>query len=119
VVVGNGYGKLAGSTQIEELGELETPIALTNTLAVGVVLDALVAHVLALPGNAAVRSVNAVVGETNDGLLNDIRGRHLGAAQVEVALHQALVGPEDLFEPVAEGAVGAGTGTVCFGFKGG
>ncbi|MCA8956929.1 MAG: P1 family peptidase, partial [Planctomycetes bacterium] len=109
VFVANGFGKLVGSTQIVELGELESPIALTNTLSVGRVADALVGHVLALPGNESVRSVNVVVGETNDGFLNDIRGRHVGAEHLEQALRNARGGP------VVEGGVGAGAGTVCFG----
>ena len=113
IVSGNGYGKLVGTTQVAELGELESPIALTNTLNVGKVMDAMVAHMLALPGNERVRSVNVVVGETNDGGLNDIRGRHVTAKHVELAFADAKSGP------VVEGSVGAGTGTVCFGFKGG
>lgn len=111
--VQNGFGKLAGYTQVRELGELESPIALCNTLSVGTVLDALVGWCLEQPGNEDVRSVNAVVGETNDGLLNDIRGRHVTAAHVRTALAAAAAGP------VAQGCVGAGTGTVCFGWKGG
>jgi D-aminopeptidase len=113
VHVGNGFGKLAGSTQVRELGTLETPIVLTNTLSVGPALSAVVDYVLGQPGNEAVQSVNALVGETNDGVLNDIRGRHVTAPHVRAALDQARAGP------VAEGNVGAGTGTVCFGFKGG
>lgn len=113
VVVGNGFGKLVGSTQIHELGQLESPIALTNTLNVGKVTDALVAWMLARPGNERVRSINVVVGETNDSKLNDIRGRHVDAEHVERALEIAAAGP------VAGGSVGAGTGTVCFGIKGG
>jgi D-aminopeptidase len=113
VYVGNGFGKLAGSTQIEELGLLETPIILTNTLSVGTAMNAVVGYVLRQPGNEAVQSVNAVVGETNDGSLNDIRGRHVTEQHVLAAIEQAQAGP------VAEGNVGAGTGTVCFGFKGG
>ena len=113
LVVANGYGKLFGSTQVEELGELESPIALTNTLSVGHVAAALTAHMLRIPGNERVRSVNVVVGETNDGRLNDIRGQHVTAAHVESALAKSQAGP------VAEGSVGAGTGTVCFGYKGG
>ena len=96
-----------GSTQVEELWELETPIALTNTLDVGNVLDAMVALVLEQSGNEKVRSVNVVVGETNDGYLNDIRGRHITAAQVREAWGAARSGP------VTEGCVGAGTGTRC------
>jgi len=110
---GNGYGKLAGSTQIKELGNIETPVILTNTLSVSAGIDGLVTYTLQQPGNADVQSVNAVVGETNDGGLNDIRGRHVTPAHVLEALQKATPGP------VAEGNVGAGTGTVCFGFKGG
>ncbi|WP_426059320.1 P1 family peptidase [Hymenobacter sp. B1770] len=113
VYVGNGFGKLAGSTQVQELGVLETPIVLTNTLGVGTALNAVVEYVLRQPGNETVQSVNALVGETNDGALNDIRGRHVTAPHVLAAIEQAQAGP------VAEGNVGAGTGTVCFGFKGG
>jgi D-aminopeptidase len=113
VFVGNGFGKLMGSTQVEELGELETPILLTSTLNVPRAADALLDWVLGLPGNQEVRSVNAVVAETNDGFLNDIRGRHVGREEVFAALRSAQGGE------VAEGSVGAGTGTVAFGFKGG
>ena len=113
VFVGNGFGKLMGSTQVNELGELETPILLTNTLNVPRVADALLEWMLALPGNEEVRSVNAVVAETNDGFLNDIRGRHVGRDEVFAALRSAKDGA------VEEGSVGAGTGTVAFGFKGG
>jgi D-aminopeptidase len=113
VFVGNGFGKLMGSTQVEELGELETPILLTNTLGVPRVADALVEWMLALPGNEDVRSVNPLVAETNDGQLNDIRGRHVGREEVFAALKSAKGGE------VEEGSVGAGTGTVAFGFKGG
>ena len=113
VFVGNGFGKLMGSTQVEELGELETPILLTNTLNVPRVADALVEWMLGLPGNEEVRSVNALVAETNDGQLNDIRGRHVGREEVFAALKSAKGGE------VEEGSVGAGTGTVAFGFKGG
>ena len=113
VHVGNGFGKLAGSTQIQELGNIETPILLTNTLGVGTALNALVSYTLQQPGNEKVQSVNAVVGETNDGFLNDIRGRHITEVHALEAIKQAKSGP------VAEGNVGAGTGTVCFGFKGG
>ena len=113
VFVGNAFGKLAGSTQVEELGEIETPIALTSTLNVPRVADAIIDYMLALPGNENVRSINPLVGETNDGYLNDIRGRHVGSAQVLAALQSAHGGP------VEEGAVGAGAGTVAFGFKGG
>ncbi len=113
VFVGNGFGKLMGSTQVEELGELETPILLTNTLGVPRVADALVEWMLGLQGNEDVRSVNALVAETNDGQLNDIRGRHVGREEVFAALKGAKGGE------VEEGSVGAGTGTVAFGFKGG
>src|SRR5919112_1609507 len=106
VFVGNGFGKLMGSTQVEELGELETPILLTNTLNVPRVADALIEWMLGLPGNEDVRSVNAVVAETNDGQLNDIRGRHVGREEVFAALKSAKGGE------VEEGSVGAGTGTV-------
>lgn len=113
VFVGNGFGKLMGSTQVNELGEIETPILLTNTLNVPRVADALLDWMLALPGNEEVRSVNAVVAETNDGFLNDIRGRHVGREEVFAALRTARDGE------VEEGSVGAGTGTMAFGFKGG
>ncbi len=113
VFVGNGFGKLSGSTQVEELGELETPILLTNTLGVPRVADALMEWTLGLPGNEEVRSVNPLVAETNDGQLNDIRGRHVGREEVFAALKSARGGE------VEEGSVGAGTGTVAFGFKGG
>ena len=113
VYVGNGFGKLAGTTQVEELGTLETPIILTNTLGVPVAADALIDHAFSFPGNDDVRSVNPVVGETNDGYLNDIRGRHVTKRDVLDAIASASGGP------VAQGNVGAGTGTVAFGFKGG
>ena len=113
IYVGNGFGKLAGSTQVEELGVLETPIILTNTLSVPTAMNAVISYTLDLPGNENVRSVNALVGETNDGYLNDIRGRHLKESHVLQAIQSARNGP------VKEGNVGAGTGTVCFGFKGG
>ncbi len=113
VFVANGYGKLTGSTQIDELGTLETPIVLTNTLSVPIAADALIDYTLAQPGNERVESVNPVVGETNDGWLNDIRGRHVTKPHVLEAVRNAAEGP------VVEGAVGAGTGTVCFNFKGG
>lgn len=113
VYVGNGFGKLAGSTQVVELGNLETPVILTNTLSVGTALNAVVGYELQQPDNEEVQSVNAVVGETNDGYLNDIRGRHVTEADVVQAIQQAKGGAVD------EGNVGAGTGTVCFGFKGG
>ncbi len=113
VFVGNAFGKLAGSTQVEELGTIETPIILTNTLSVGTAVEAVVAHTLRLKGNESVRSVNALVGETNDGGLNDIRGQHVHREHVWQAIDSAKGGP------VAEGCVGAGTGTACFGWKGG
>jgi len=113
VFVFNGFGKLAGSTQVEELGEIETPILLTSTLNVPRVADALLEYMLELPGNADVRSINPLVAETNDGWLNDIRGRHVGREEVFAAIREARSGP------VEEGAVGAGTGTVAFGWKGG
>lgn len=111
--VGNGFGKLAGSTQVNELGELESPILLTGTLCVWKAADALVARMLEQPGMDAVRSINPVVGETNDGFLSAIRSRPVGADQVRAALAGADTGV------VAEGSVGAGTGTVAFGWKGG
>lgn len=113
VYVGNGFGKLAGSTQVQELGNLETPIILTNTLGVGTAMNALVRYTLQQQGNEQVQSVNAVVGETNDGYLHDIRGMHVYEEHVRAAIKQASTGV------VAEGNVGAGTGTVAFGFKGG
>jgi D-aminopeptidase len=113
VHVGNAFGKLIGSTQIEELGNIESPIALTNTLNVWKVADALTDYMLHLPGNEAVRSINVVVGETNDGQLNDIRGRAVTRDHVLAAIGAAAGGPVD------EGSVGAGTGTICFGWKGG
>jgi len=113
VFVGNAFGKLAGSTQVDELGTIETPIVLTNTLSVGVAMDAIVRYTLGQQGNEQVRSVNAVVGETNDGALNDIRGLHVTTAHVLSAIRNAAGGP------VAEGSVGAGTGTICYGWKGG
>lgn len=113
VWVGNGFGKAAGFLQVRELGNLETPIVLTNTLSVGTAIEAVVGWTLEQPGNAEVRSVNAVVGETNDGWLNDIRGRHVTAADVRAAVAAAAGGP------VEEGSVGAGTGTMAFGWKGG
>jgi D-aminopeptidase len=113
IVVGNGFGKLLGSTQINELGELETPILLTGTLNVPKVADGLITYMLSLPGMEEVGSINPVVGETNDGYLSDIRARPLGAEEVRRAIEGAGDGP------VVMGAVGAGTGTVCFDFKGG
>ena len=113
IYAGNGFGKLAGVTQVKELGNLETPVILTNTLNVATAVDALIDYTLQQKGNENVQSVNAVVGETNDGYLNDIRGRHVKKEDVISAIRNAKSGP------VEEGAVGAGTGTVCFGFKGG
>jgi D-aminopeptidase len=110
---GNGFGKFAGSTQIIELGEIETPIALTNTLSVAEGVAGVVEWTLAQPGNERVLSVNATVGETNDGYLNDIRGRHVTKQHVIDAIVTSTAGP------VAEGCVGAGTGTQAFGWKGG
>ncbi|HEX5819254.1 MAG TPA: P1 family peptidase, partial [Gemmatimonadales bacterium] len=110
VHVGNGFGKLVGVTQLRELGELETPILLTCTLCVWPAADALAHWMLAQPGMAEVRSINPVVGETNDGFLNDIRSRGLRAEHVVAALDGASGGP------VAEGSVGAGTGTIAFGW---
>ena len=111
--VANGYGKMAGISQIMELGEIETPIALTNTLNVSTAMSGLIGWTLAQNGNENVRSVNAVVGETNDGYLNDIRARHITPNHVRDALNAAKGGL------VEEGAVGAGAGTVAFGWKGG
>jgi len=113
VFVGNGFGKLAGFTQVNELGEIETPILLTSTLNVPRVADALIEYMLALPGNEDVQSINPLVAETNDGRLNDIRGRHVGREEVFAAIRNARGGL------VEEGSVGAGAGTVAFGFKGG
>lgn len=111
--VGNGFGKLAGITQVQELGNIETPIVLTNTLSVAAGIEGLVRYTLMQPGNEGVRSVNAVVGETNDGRLNDIRGMHVTPQTVIDAINAAHGGP------VEQGNVGAGTGTISFGFKGG
>src|SRR5215467_9696540 len=113
VFVGNGFGKLAGSTQVNELGEIETPILLTSTLSVPRVADFLLDYMLSLPGNEDVQSINPLVAETNDGYLNDIRGRNITRDDVVAAIKGAKGGA------VAEGCVGAGTGTVAFGFKGG
>jgi D-aminopeptidase len=113
VAVANGFGKLTGISQIEEMGTIETPIVLTNTLAVPAAADAVIEYTLTRPGNESVTSVNAVVGETNDGYLNDIRGRHVRKEHVLEAIAGAAGGP------VEEGCVGAGTGTVCYDFKGG
>jgi len=113
VFVGNAFGKLAGSTQVEELGTIETPIVLTNTLSVGAAIEGVVSWTLQQMGNEEVRSVNALVGETNDGGLNDIRGLHVRPTHVIEAIKSARDGA------VAEGSVGAGTGTQAFGWKGG
>lgn len=112
-VVGNGYGKFMGSTQILELGEIETPILLTNTLSVPRAADAIIEWTLNQEGNETVRSVNAIVGETNDGYLNDIRQRFLQPSHITAAIENADTGP------VEEGSVGAGAGTIMFGWKGG
>ena len=113
IYVGNGFGKLAGVTQVQELGNIETPIILTNTLSVAAGIEGAVRYTLMQPGNKQERSVNAVVGETNDGRLNDIRGMHVTPQMVIEAINGAHGGP------VEQGCVGAGTGTICFGFKGG
>ena len=113
VFVGNGYGKLTGSTQVDEMGEIETPILLTSTTSVPRVADALISYMLSLPGNENVLSINPIVGETNDGYLNDIRGRYIAPEDVTNAIRDARSGPVD------EGTFGAGTGTVAFGWKGG
>jgi D-aminopeptidase len=113
VFVGNAFGKLAGSTQVDELGTIESPVVLTNTLSVGTAIDATVRWTLTQPGNENVRSVNVLVGETNDGGLNDIRGLHVTRDHVMAAITNARAGA------VQEGAVGAGTGTIAFGWKGG
>ncbi len=113
IAVANGFGKLMGFTQVEELGNIETPIILTNTLSVPTAAEAVIDYILALPGNENVESVNAVVGETNDGYLNDIRLRLVTKEHVLEAMRKAEGGS------VEEGCVGAGTGTMCFDFKGG
>src|ERR1700684_3854829 len=113
IFVGNGFGKLAGSTQVDEMGNIETPILLTSTTSVPRVADALISYMLSLPGNEDVLSINPVIGETNDGYLSDIRGRHITPEDVSAAIRDAKGGPVD------EGDVGAGTGTVAFGWKGG
>lgn len=111
--VGNGFGKAAGLLQVQELGTIETPIVLTNTLDVGTAVRAVVRWTLEQPGHEDVRSVNAVVGETNDGYLNDIRGQHVTEDDVRAAIDSAAGGP------IPEGSVGAGTGTSALGWKGG
>ncbi len=113
VYVGNGFGKAAGFLQVTELGNIETPIILTNTLNVGTAVAAVVEWAIDQPGNEQVRSVNAIVGETNDGYLNDIRGQHVKAKDVVAAIESAKSGP------VEEGSIGAGTGTRALGWKGG
>ena len=113
IYAGNGFGKLAGVTQVHELGNIETPIVLTNTLNVAAGIDGLITYTLQQPGNENVRSVNAVVGETNDGGLNKIQQRYVTPEIVLEALSKAKPGP------VEQGCVGAGTGTVAFNFKGG
>jgi D-aminopeptidase len=113
IFVGNGFGKLAGYTQVRELGNIETPVILTNTMSVAAALDGLISYTLAQPGNENIASVNGVVGETNDGGLNDIRARVVKPQHILDAINKAKDGV------VEEGAVGAGTGTICFGFKGG
>ena len=113
LAVGNGFGKLMGSTQLVELGEIEAPIVLTNTLSVPQAADASLTWILGQPGNEEVVSVNVIIGETNDSKLNDIRQRVLTSADILDAIENAVSGP------VAEGAIGAGTGTVAFGWKGG
>ncbi|WP_036153797.1 DmpA family aminopeptidase [Maribacter forsetii] len=113
IYLGNGFGKLAGYTQVKELGNIETPIILTNTLSVPVASDALITYTLENEENKNVHSVNSIVGETNDGHLNDIRGRHVKEEHVLSAIKNAKTGT------VLEGNVGAGTGTICFQYKGG
>ena len=113
IYIGNGFGKLMGYSQVEELGNIETPIVLTNTLSVPTAANAIISYTLAQKENSKVRSVNPIIGETNDGQLNDIRGRHISEAHILEAIRKAHPGK------VKEGNVGAGTGTRCFGFKGG
>lgn len=113
IVVGNGFGKLVGLSQVEELGELESPVVLTCTLCVHKAADAVLTYLLSLPGNEQVRSANAVVGETNDGFLNDIRVRAVTESHVLAAIENAASGP------VEQGSIGAGRGTRAFGWKGG
>ncbi|MBR4829699.1 MAG: P1 family peptidase [Muribaculaceae bacterium] len=113
IYVGNGFGKLSGVTQVRELGNIETPVILTNTLSVAAGIEGVVRYTLMQPGHERENSVNAVVGETNDGRLNDTRGMHVTPQMVIDAINKAHGGP------VEQGNVGAGTGTICFGFKGG
>jgi D-aminopeptidase len=113
IYIGNGFGKITGYSQVEELGNIETPIILTNTLSVPTAADALIDYTLSFENAEDIRSVNPIVGETNDSRLNDIRARHIKKKHVLEAIKSANSGP------VEEGVVGAGTGTVCFGFKGG
>ncbi|MDT8401275.1 MAG: P1 family peptidase [Bacteroidales bacterium] len=113
IYIGNGFGKLTGISQVRELGNIETPLLLTNTMSVPLAFDALISYTINEAGNENVRSVNGLVGETNDGFLNEIRGRHIKEEHVLDAIRKASGGE------VEEGNVGAGTGTVCFGFKGG
>lgn len=113
IYVGNGFGKLAGVTQVRELGNIETPVILTNTLSVAAGMEGAIRYTLMQPGNERENSVNTIVGETNDGRLNDIRGMHIKPQMVIDAINKAHGGP------VEQGCVGAGTGTICFGFKGG
>ena len=113
IYVGNGFGKLAGVTQVRELGNIETPVILTNTLSVAAGIEGAVRYTLMQPGNERENSVNAVVGETNDGRLNKIRQMYITPQMVIDAINRAHGGP------VEQGCVGAGTGTICFGFKGG
>lgn len=113
IFTGNGYGKLTGVTQVKELGNIETPIVLTNTLSVAEGINGILEYTLSQPGNEKVQSVNAIVGETNDGYLNDIRGKHVSIGDVQKAINIANT------QKPSQGNVGAGTGTVCFGFKGG
>jgi len=113
IYIGNGFGKLAGYSQVKELGNIETPIILTNTLSVPVACDALISYTINQPENKNIYSVNPIVGETNDGWLNDIRGRHVEQRHILSAIKNASDGL------VEEGSVGAGTGTICFGYKGG
>jgi len=113
IYIGNGFGKLAGYSQVKELGNIETPIILTNTLSVAAATEGLISYTLSQEGNNNVRSVNSVVGETNDSWLNDIQGRHVTEQHVLNAIANAKTGS------VKEGNVGAGTGTICFGYKGG